>query len=272
MFILDFQNRKMEAVQNQQEETIDIKALVLKYTGYWYYFLLSVLFFGSIAFLSNRFTVPEYSVSTTLLIRDDNNTQLGAENLIEGLELFSGKRNITNEIVILNSYSITEKVIKELNLGLSYFQHGFFQTNEMFENAPFIVKIDSTNNQITGEQFEVDIIDENKFKLTLSVNDRFPYNLQREKFDKTLLANININEIHQFDKKITSDYYSFTISKSLFFKEDEIKNNNKTYSFKLHETDKLAYKLIKDITINPINKETSILKLNIKAKNRKKNI
>ena len=72
--------------------------------------------------------MPEYSVSSTLLIRDDNNTQMGAENLIEGLELFSGRNNLDNEIVILSSYSITEKVINELGLGLSYFQHGFVHT------------------------------------------------------------------------------------------------------------------------------------------------
>ncbi len=91
----------MEQHQEQEEQTIDIKALILKYTQYWYYFALSILFCISIAFLYNRFTVPEYSVSTTLEIRDDNNTQLGAENLIEGLELFSGKNNLTNEIIIL---------------------------------------------------------------------------------------------------------------------------------------------------------------------------
>ena len=262
----------MEQDQNKQEETIDIKALILKYTQYWYYFLLSILFFGFIAFLNNRFTVPEYSVSTTLLIRDDNNTQLGAENLIEGLELFSGKKNLTNEIVILNSYSINEKVIEELGLGLSYFQHGFFQTNELFENAPFIVQLDSTHSQIIETEFEVTIIDENSFNLTVSTEDLFPYNLVLEKFDKTVLANIDIDETHQFDKKIVSDYYAFTISKSLFFKIDDIENNNKTYSFKLHETDKLAQNLITSVTINPINKETSILKLNIKASNPKKNI
>ena len=115
---------------NQQEETIDIKELILKYTQYWHYFLISILFFVFNAFLYTKFTIPEYSVSTTLEIRDDNNTQLGAENLIEGLELFSGRKNLTNEIIILNSYSITEKVIHELNLGISYFQHGFFQTNK----------------------------------------------------------------------------------------------------------------------------------------------
>ena len=52
--------------QDSQEETIDIKALILKYSQYWYYFLLSILFFVFTAFLNNRYTVPEYSVSTTL--------------------------------------------------------------------------------------------------------------------------------------------------------------------------------------------------------------
>ena len=120
----------MQEKEVTQEATIDIKALILQYTQYWYYFLVSILFFGFIAFLYGRYTVPEYSVSSSLLIRDDNNTQMGAENLIEGLELFSGKNNLDNEIVILSSYSITEQVIKELGLGLNYFQHGFFQTNE----------------------------------------------------------------------------------------------------------------------------------------------
>ncbi|MEC7864038.1 MAG: polysaccharide biosynthesis tyrosine autokinase, partial [Bacteroidota bacterium] len=261
----------MEQDQKQEEETIDIKAIILKYIQYWYYFLLSILFFLFLAFLNNRYTIPEYSVSTTLLIRDDNNTQLGAENLIEGLEIFSGRKNLTNEIVILNSYSITEKVIEELNLGLSYFQHGFFQTNQMFDNSPFIVTLDSTHNQLTETEFKITLIDDNSFNLTVSAEDQFPYNITREKFNKTLLANININETYQFDEEIISNYYSFIISKSLFFKVDEI-DNEKTYSFKLHETDKLAHNLITNITINPINKEASILKLNIKARNPKKNI
>ena len=74
----------MQEEQAHREETIDFKALILRYGQYWYYFLVSLLFFGSIAFLYSRYTVPEYSVSTTLLIRDDNNTQMGAENLLEG--------------------------------------------------------------------------------------------------------------------------------------------------------------------------------------------
>ena len=121
----------MQEQQKLDEETIDIKNLILRYAQYWYYFILAIFFFFFIAFLNNRYTVPEYSVSTTLLIRDDNNTQMGAENLLEGLEIFSGKKNLKNEMIILNSYSMAEKIVTELELGVSYFQHGFIMSNEL---------------------------------------------------------------------------------------------------------------------------------------------
>ncbi len=255
-----------------QEDTIDIKELILNYTKYWYYFVLSILFCLFIAFLNNRYTVPEYSVSTTLLIRDDNNTQLGAENLLEGLELFSGKKNLKNEIVILNSYSITEKIIRELGLGLSYFQHGFFQTNEMFENSPFIVHLDSTHNQLIQTKFSVDIIDSLSFNLSVKTEDKFPYNLIEENFDKTILSNINIDQLYNFGDTIKNEYFSFSVHKSLFFNLEKIKKSQKKFSFRLYPTNKLAQQLIRDININPINKETSILKINIKARTPKKYI
>ena len=179
------------------------------------------------------------------------------------------EKNITNEIVILNSYSINEKVIEELQLGLSYFQHGFFQTNELFDNSPFIVKIDSSHHQLTETEFKLTIVDENRFRLQVSTKDKFAYNLKAQKFDKSKIANVNTDEIYQFNQKINSEYYSFKIFKSLNFNKDII-NNSKTYSFKLNRTDKLAQNLISSVSIKPINKETSILKLNIQAKNPKK--
>ena len=262
----------MQEKQVPQEETIDIKALILKYAQYWYYFVLSILFFGAMAFLNNRYTVPEYSVSTTLLIRDDNNTQLGAENLLEGLELFSGKKNLKNEIVILNSYSISEQLIKELDLGISYYQHGFFQTNELFGNSPFKVNVDSLHIQLTGVDFQLVVLNENEFTLTVSASDKFPYSIQKEKLHKATIANIDLEETYQFNSIIESNYFSFSIEKTNFFNKEKIIENEKGYSFKMHQTDKLAHKLIHEVIINPINKETSILKLNIKGRTPKKNI
>ena len=253
----------MQEKQVSQEETIDIKALILKYAQYWYYFVLSILFFGFIAFLSNRYTVPKYSVSTTLLIRDDNNTQLGAENLLEGLELFSGKKNVKNEIVILNSYSLAEHVIHELGLGTSYFQHGFLQTNELFRNSPFKVRVDSSHLQLTEIDFQIIPINNEEFILSVSANDQYPYNILSEKIEKSLTADINTEQKFSFNSLIESDFYAFTIYKSNDFNIDKIIESDKYFSFKFHQTDKLANKLIEKVSIDPINKETSILKLRI---------
>ena len=119
--------------QNQNEEKIDIKLLFYKYLNNWLFFLISFIVFSTSAYLYNRYTVPSYSVSSTLLIRDDNNTQLGAENLIEGLELFSGKKNLKNEIVILNSFS-TEK-LSMIKAWVNK-QHSSIVTNELYTNSP----------------------------------------------------------------------------------------------------------------------------------------
>ena len=124
-----------------QEEKVDVKNLLFRYYNHWYYFVISVLFFALIAFAYIRYTTPIYSVSSTILIRDDNNTQLGAENILEGMELFSGKTNINNEIVVLKSFSLINQVIDELGLGVSYYQHGFLQSNELFQILHSLLKL-----------------------------------------------------------------------------------------------------------------------------------
>ena len=254
------------------EEKIDIKGIFMSYTTYWYFFVLSILFFIFLGFLINRYTIPEYSVSSTLLIRDDSNTQLGAENILEGLELFSGKKNLKNEIVILKSYSVTEQIVEELNLGISYFKKGFIISNELFKNSPFIVSIDSTKLQVTGAKYEIDFIDSESFKLKLKANDKYAYNVINQKFDKSKPVDINFEKEYNFGDTISSPLFTFSINKTSFFDLKKIRRENKKFSFKLHPKRQFAQKLIKEININPINKETSILKLSIKGSNPKKNI
>ena len=256
--------------QNQSDEKIDIKFLFYKYLNNWLFFLFSFILFFTSAYLYNRYTVPTYSVSSTLLIRDDNNTQLGAENLIEGLELFSGKKNLKNEIVILNSFSITRKVIDELKLGVSYKQHSSIVTNELYTNSPFEVIVDSSSLQLAGVDFKVKIIDENKFKLEAREKSIFAYNILQEKIIKERTFDIDINQEFKFNQLIKGNCFSFKLKKSKNFQKKF--SDDKTYSFRIHNINKLTQKYINKININPVNKEASVLKLNVKASNPKKHI
>jgi capsular exopolysaccharide synthesis family protein len=262
----------MQNKQEPQEETIDLKALILNYSQYWYYFLVSILFFGFLAFLNNRYTVPEYSVSTTLLIRDDNNTQMGAENLLEGLELFSGKKNIENEIIILNSYNISERVVKELDLGASYFQHGFFITNELYKTSPIKVVIDSSHLQLVDINFLIEIIDNNEFKLIVNETDQYAFSITEEKERRDIAIDVDIDNTFSFGAKIETPFLSFTLFKTDLFNLKQILEENKEYSFVLHKPFNITKKIIFETNIHPINIETSILRLNIKDRTHNKNI
>tara|TARA_B100002052_G_scaffold131625_1_gene120870 strand:- start:82501 stop:84861 length:2361 start_codon:yes stop_codon:yes gene_type:complete len=245
------------------EETLDIKGLILSYTQYWYYFLISLIFFISIAFLYIRFTIPEYSVYTTLKISNNE------KSIIDELDVFE-KSNLTNEIITLKSYTITEKIVKELDIGISYFQHGILQTNELYETCPFVLRIDSSHNQLIGVDYAINIINENKFNLKVKAENVFPYDVLNDKNDKNYIINIDIDKDFSFGEKISEEnLYSFKISKNTFFNKNHI---NKKYSLKINTTNKIAQKIRNKITINPVTKDSDILKLSIKDKNPKKNI
>ena len=264
----------MKEIENEidnNEETIDFKLLIKKYTAYWYYFILSVSVCLFIAFLYNRYIRPTYIVSTTIEIRDDNNTQLGVENILEGMEMFSVKTNIENEKAVLKSFTLSERTITELGLQLSYFKHGSVQTVNQYKVNPYNVIYDSSHLQLANVDMYVDILNDKEFKLSFDCKDQNTYNLKNNKKNNIIQANLSYNSIHKFEKQIKTDYFSFKLVKTPYFNKKTYLEDN-TYSFKLHSLDKITKKYLKDLNISPVSKESSVLKLSISGNARKKNI
>ena len=63
----------------------------------------------------------------------DNKVPLHYQESYDNSGLLIGDKEMEIKSV-LTCLDCTEDVIKELNLGLSYFQHGFLQSNELFQN------------------------------------------------------------------------------------------------------------------------------------------
>ncbi len=252
-------------------EKIDLKLIINNLLSYWYYFLLSIIVCLFIAFLYNRYTKKVYKVSTTILVRDDSNSQLGVENIIEGMEMFSIKTNLENEKSILQSYSLAEKTIKNLNLGVSYFKHATIQSVQQYKNSPIKIVLDSNKAQIAGINFYVKPIDSNTFEFQIKCKDHNTYNLITEKRNNKLKANIDYNKIHKYGEEISTKYFSLIIDKSYFFNSIDYENDE-YYSFKIHTIDKLTRKFVSSIDIKPLIKDGSVLELSLTGPNRKKSI
>ena len=126
---------------NSKEDSIS--DVVYGYTKYWFYFFLSVLAFIISASIFLRYANPIYSVSSTIIIKDEKSGGGAAElAALTDLSFFSNfsSSKIDSELTILESKTLIAKTVENLGLNVRYFNQGTFKTTELYEYKPFIIK------------------------------------------------------------------------------------------------------------------------------------
>lgn len=131
---------------NDGQETVNfnLKEVLMKYLHYWWLFVLVVAVALTAAWIYLRYTPPLYSVSSTLLIRADNNKGGGAggqDMLFSDLALFQNNTNKQNEILILSSRTMMERVVRSLGLQQQYAVVGNVKITDLYPNQPFELQI-----------------------------------------------------------------------------------------------------------------------------------
>lgn len=104
----------------------------------WYWFAVSLtLCFGG-AFIFLRYASPEYRVTASLLIRDDSRgADFGDAALLESLGLSTIESSVDNEVQVLKSRTLIEKVVSDLQLNVQYYAVGQVKTTEIYDKSPF---------------------------------------------------------------------------------------------------------------------------------------
>ena len=84
--------------QYQEEETIDLKVLIIKVLSYWYLFVIGVFVALVLGFIYNRYTPSVYQTSASVFIKEDK-MGIDPTSMMTGLT-FKSNINIDNEIGI----------------------------------------------------------------------------------------------------------------------------------------------------------------------------
>ena len=88
---------------------------------------------GLLLFL--KFTKPVYQVKAKLLIKE-NDSKMGGigkgTDMLQSLGIMSGANSVDNELEIITTYSILDKVVKDLQLNIIYTKKDIFG-NEIIE-------------------------------------------------------------------------------------------------------------------------------------------
>lgn len=229
-----------------EDEPIDFKRYISLFVSNWYWFAISLFIALSIAYGINRWSEKVYTVSSSLLIKDDKFGGSGTDlaNIFPGTNAFKSQQNLKNEIGILKSFNLNYKVMQELpEFYINYVQvgkRGIAETR-MYKSCPFKVVYNSLEQQSIGQIVEIRIISDLKYILRINGGTNF---------EKELTFGENFNEMG----------FNFIIRKSqdrIFF-ESEASNK---YYFNFIDLTSLANSYRDKLGVAPIDEDASLVTL-----------
>lgn len=134
---------------NDADESINLREQLENYLFHWKWFVLGIAVALLGAFLYLRYTPSQYLVSTTILVDDKNSGGLASElSAFADLGLMgSSKASLDNEMELLKSKSLSERVVKSLGINVTYFKRGKVIKSELFrKDAPIKINFFSADS------------------------------------------------------------------------------------------------------------------------------
>jgi capsular exopolysaccharide synthesis family protein len=241
-------------MEPQQEEVIDLRKLFFKLLSYWHFFALAMVVALICAWLYNRFTIPKYRVTSTLLIEEDKKSgTIGTDQLLQGFGLRSGMQNLDNQILILSSWSLIGRTLDSLPFGTEYYYRGRIKKVTLYPK-PVISVIQDTEGTLPFDiEFKLKYLGENKFTLDAESNGSYTLHKQASFGEKMEVKNgsfrIECDSNNWFTDNKETDLY-----------------------FILHNRMGLQENYKKRLEVEPATREATIVTLRLEGNNKEMDI
>ncbi|MBC6609127.1 polysaccharide biosynthesis tyrosine autokinase [Hymenobacter sp. BT188] len=243
-------NDALFPLKSDQPDVKDIKQLLRQYSRHWYWFLLALTLSLGVAFLYLRYyAIPQYHVYSTLLVKDDKSGQsLSSADALTDLGSFKTTRNIDNEMQVLKSRTLMERVVSELGLSTTYMVEGRVVDREIYgRGLPIKVLINNLDSTAAGKSFTLHLKPGTSF---------------------TLADHNGQSTNHSFGQQIRQPYGTFTIVATPGQRLSAGK-----ITVHLRDVQQLINHYNQVVSVQPVNKEASVLLVSLvdpipeKAKN-----
>ncbi|GAB1452014.1 tyrosine-protein kinase domain-containing protein [Draconibacterium sp.] len=186
-----------QSALSRQDNSNILKIIKLILRKIWIIIPCIILALG-IAYVYNRYTIPSYYVSSTLLIKEDSkNSGSGGDSRFINYDLLNRTQNLQNELMLLQSYPMIEQTVKNLDLEVSYYEYKDYQYHNAYKMAPFKVFIYKEHPQLVGTIFDINFNSDGSYTVSVKKQDATVYNYntdqkigERESLELNLKGNI----------------------------------------------------------------------------------
>jgi len=220
--------------EEEKNET-NIKEVTFKHLSYWKWFAFSFVLALIVAFFYLNFQTPQYKIQSSIQIKEDKNKS-DQDDLIKQLNMFTSEKGVDNEIEVLKSFTLMDKVVSALNLNVQYFEShspvlnvdrfprvnfnaresidDYFRDKELYTQSPFTLEVIRPNAIIYEEPLELTLVKPNTIKLNgvivpLDKETETPYGLLKvhpaNKYSKVTKIKILVQPTVVFTESLIKD-------------------------------------------------------------------
>jgi len=195
----------------EEEESINIKHLLRKYLRFWPWFVLSLMVTLTGSYLYVRYTSKVYQTNAKIKIIDKSK-DMGFS--VGDMVFNQSQINLENEIQVLSSYRIIEKVVENLELTTVIIAEGDIKTKQL-DSLPFVFeRILHPEKGLPTGSFEITVTKEGFEVLDLSSETvtKIPYH-DSYLIDHELPFQIKLEDPTLFNKYTNQTYKVILTSK-----------------------------------------------------------
>jgi tyrosine-protein kinase Etk/Wzc len=144
---------------------LSIRDLFFKYIRFLPFFILAiaVMLFAAYGYL--RYATRIYSSTGTLLIKNDQQKGSSSDDKFESLFGDNKSMNIQNEMEVLRSKPLMERVVRKLNLAIGYYAVGKIKSENIYKQGPFSLQIFNLADSSNSFSIDVKFINDHQFHI-----------------------------------------------------------------------------------------------------------
>ena len=127
----------LQAIQAspQKPKKIDLKKELFRYIRVWYWFVISTIVFVIAAKIYLRYATPIYSSQASVYFNTSSKKSTGVIGLNDLQSMGTGgsvKNPISDEIALMKAKPILKKVVKRLNLDVTFVEEAKIKKIELY--------------------------------------------------------------------------------------------------------------------------------------------
>lgn len=237
---------------DNEEKALEIRYVVAKYIRYWPWYLLFIILFVSATFLFHRYTVDEYEVTGSMIIKTNTSPEA---RILDRSNIFSSGINLENDILRLRSKNLAHEALKKVHFDVEYYAKTNIKAIELYDRSPIRIDVDWDHFQVTDAPSELQILSEENFRIVPEETSFMDFNSAMAAGDESIY-----NKTFNFGEEIETSRSKFTVFLVNPGRAGE------SVVFQLKNPTVLEEQLGRSINVTLVNEYSSVLRLSTNTK------